>query len=99
MKITRLAHAAALAAAIVLAPGAVTMTASQAQAQQLRFMSCYQLWYARNVIYARRGYCFRTYRARRIFGRRCYPPYGRLQGWERRRVNRITRWEYRKGCR
>ncbi|MEJ2228623.1 MAG: YARHG domain-containing protein [Alphaproteobacteria bacterium] len=62
-------------------------------------MSCGELWYARNAIYADAGYCFKTRRARRVFGRRCYPPYGRLTGYEKRRVQRIERWEYRKGCR
>jgi hypothetical protein len=73
--------------------------AASAQAQSLRWMSCGELWYARNEIYADAGYCFKTRRARRVFGRRCYPPYGRLSRHERRRVSRIERWEYRKGCR
>ena len=30
--------------------------------------------------------------------RRCYAPYGRLRPWERRQVQRIQRWERRKGC-
>src|ERR1700682_5603994 len=47
-------------------------------------MSCDQLWHARNVIYARNGYCFRTPRALATFGRGCFPPYGELGGWDER---------------
>lgn len=60
--------------------------------------SCYDLWYARNAIYARQGYCFRTRRARRVFGARCYPPYGRLTAYQRRIVRAIRRAERRNGC-
>ena len=73
-------------------------TAPTATAQEYRYMSCGELWYARNAIYARRGYCFETARARSVFGRRCYPPFGRLRSWERAEVSRIQRWERRKGC-
>ncbi|MBU6526903.1 YARHG domain-containing protein [Methylocystis sp. MJC1] len=61
-------------------------------------MSCYDLWYARNAIYARNGYCFKTARARAEFGHGCFPPYGELRGWERRRVNELQMWEAQKGC-
>ena len=71
----------------------------KANAQSARYMSCGELWYARNAIYARQGYCFKTRRARNVFGRRCYPPYGRLSGSQQRRVNNIVYWERRKGCR
>jgi hypothetical protein len=69
-----------------------------AAAQPLRYMSCGELWYARNAIYAQSGYCFQTSRAIRVFGRACFPPYGRLSAYEQRRVNEITAWERRKGC-
>lgn len=69
-----------------------------ANAQPLRYMSCGELWYARNAIYAQNGYCFQTRRAIRVFGRACFPPYGRLSPYEQRRVNDITAWERRKGC-
>jgi hypothetical protein len=62
-------------------------------------MSCSQLWYERNAIFAQEGYCFQTPRAIRTFGRRCYPPYGRLNRWERDRVSEIKYWERVKGCR
>jgi len=41
--------------------------------QSYRCMSCDRLWYERNAIFARKGYCFRTRRAVRVFGYRCYP--------------------------
>ena len=62
------------------------------------YMSCNELWYARNAIYARNGYCFNTERARAVFGAGCFPPYGQLSGWERNRVNELQMWERRKGC-
>jgi hypothetical protein len=71
----------------------------QAQSQSLRYMSCQQLWYARNEIYAEKGICFKTKRARAVFGRGCFPPYGRLTPREQRRVSEIEQMEYRKGCR
>jgi hypothetical protein len=61
-------------------------------------MSCDELWYARNRIYARNGYCFQTDRARAVFGAGCFPPYGQLSGWEAGRVQEIQMWERRKGC-
>lgn len=70
-----------------------------AQAQSYQYMSCNQLWHARNAIYARQGYCFKTRRARQVFGPRCYAPWGRLTASQQRRVNRIVSWERRFGCR
>lgn len=61
--------------------------------------SCEDLWYERNAIYADKGYCFETQRARQTFGRGCFPPYGQLSPHEKRRVERIQRLESRLGCR
>lgn len=61
-------------------------------------MSCGELWHARNEIYARNGHCFTTARARSVFGPGCFPPYGRLRGWEKNRANEIQMWERRRGC-
>ncbi|MCQ0989336.1 YARHG domain-containing protein [Jiella sp. LLJ827] len=72
---------------------------SEAMAQRYRSMSCGELWYARNAIYADAGYCFESRRAIRTFGRGCFPPYGKLRPVERRQVEAIKRWERRKGCR
>ena len=77
----------------------LSATPEIAQAQSYRGMSCGALWYARNEIYARNGHCFKTRRGRQTFGRNCFPPYGRLSQWERRKVQRIIRAERRRGCR
>jgi YARHG domain len=87
------------AVGLTAATGMVVSGATPAAAQNYRSMTCRELWYERNRIYARSGYCFETRRARRVFGRGCFPPYGRLRRWERREVGRIERWEYRKDCR
>src|SRR5450756_489211 len=82
-----------------LAAEAIVLTLpTPASAQSPAYMSCDDLWYARNRIYARNGYCFNTERARAVFGAGCSPPYGRLSGWEKNRVNEIQMWESRKGC-
>ena len=61
----------------VLAAGLVPPAAAQDPAG----MSCNALWTERNSIYARNGYCFKTARARAVFGPGCFPPYGKLSGW------------------
>ena len=85
-------------AAAALSGFAALCTPAPALAQDPSAMSCDELWYARNEIYARRGYCFQTERAQATFGRGCFPPYGELGGWERERVNMLQMWERRKGC-
>jgi hypothetical protein len=87
------------AAPIAIGVGvAASVLSTPALAQDPAHMSCRQLWHARNAIYARNGYCFETARARAVFGRGCFPPYGELRGWERNRVGEIKMWERRKGC-
>ncbi|MGE3245286.1 MAG: YARHG domain-containing protein [Beijerinckiaceae bacterium] len=86
--------AVAVAAGFLASPAAVT----PASAQGYSNMSCSQLWYARNRIYADAGYCFNTARARRQFGAGCFPPYGQLNSWQRQRVNEIQYWERENGC-
>ncbi|MGE3832136.1 MAG: YARHG domain-containing protein [Parvibaculaceae bacterium] len=73
-------------------------TGGAAMAQSYGTMSCSQLWYARNAIYAQAGYCFQTARARAVFGAACFPPYGNLTAWQQREVNNIIAWERRRGC-
>ncbi len=68
------------------------------RAQDAAEMSCAALWHERNAIYARNGYCFNTDRARAVFGAGCFPPYGKLRGWEKGRVEQLQMWERRKGC-
>ncbi|WP_394708662.1 YARHG domain-containing protein [uncultured Cohaesibacter sp.] len=72
---------------------------SRAAAQGYQNMTCGELWYARNAIFARQGYCFKTARARQVFGPRCYAPWGRLTAGQQRRVDTIIYWERRYGCR
>ena len=63
-------------------------------------MSCRQLWVARNAIYKRNGYCFRTRRAINYFGNAgCWTRNPRLSRAEQRRVDAIRRVERAKGCR
>ncbi len=99
MKASRLGAIVPQLGALALAAVLQFAGTGGAAAQGLRGMSCSELWYARNAIYAEAGYCFKTRRARAVFGRRCYPPYGDLSRGERRRVRRIQHWEDVKGCR
>jgi len=61
-------------------------------------MGCYELWYARNAISAKKGYCFTKRKSINAFGKRCYPPYGELNRWETDEANNIRYWERRNGC-
>ena len=83
------------AAALLVLAGA----SGAAMAQSYAAMSCDQLWYARNSIYAAKGYCFKTARARAVFGPRCFAPFGKLNTGEQSQVNAIQGWERSKGCR
>jgi hypothetical protein len=47
----------------------VSYFSAAAMAQDAADMSCDELWYARNAIYARNGYCFQTPRAGKPSGR------------------------------
>ena len=82
----------------VIAVLAIAVAGQDASAQNLSRLSCGQLWYERNSIYAQFGYCFKTDQAIRTFGRRCHSPYGRLPGWAQSRVDEIQSWESRKSC-
>ncbi|MCC6000486.1 MAG: YARHG domain-containing protein [Pararhodobacter sp.] len=99
MRIRSLGATAAMAAALVFGGLMAASTPAAAQGSGYAQMSCGELWYARNLIYANRGYCFETQRAIRTFGPRCYPPFGRLNNAEQRRVAEIRRWERHRGCR
>ncbi len=91
----RLLRSAAVAA---VALGVLVEADGLAFAQNYAAMSCSQLWYARNAIYAANGYCFRTPQARAVFGPGCFPPYGRLSSYQQREVNQIIYWERVRGC-
>jgi hypothetical protein len=77
---------------------AIACVPVRAWAQDPATMTCEELWYQRNEIYARKGYCFRTERARAVFGPGCFPPYGQLSNWESRRVAELQMWERRRDC-
>ncbi len=87
-----------LATRAVLVPATLLLLGGAAVAQDYSDMSCDDLWYARNAIYADEGYCFKTDAALQEFGHRCYPPYGKLTRAEQARVNAIQTWESRYGC-
>lgn len=61
-------------------------------------MSCNQLWYERNAIYAQRGQCFKSQRAISVFGPRCYAPFGKLNSYQSSIVRKIRSIERSKGC-
>lgn len=62
-------------------------------------LSCAQLWHERNSIFAAAGYCFKSRRARRMFGTGCFAPFGKLHIGQRSTVSNIKRVERAKGCR
>lgn len=79
--------------------GALSNVAAQ---EGLSSMSCGDLWYRRNEIFARNSYCFKTDRALRVFGNQgCRfdvegdVPMSRA---EREEVEIIRAIERRKGC-
>ena len=84
--------------ALYMLPAIGLFVPTQAKAASYSNMSCYDLWYARNSFFANKGYCFESSRTVNTFGRRCYPPYGRLNSWESDQVSNIKYWERRKGC-
>ena len=93
-----LALGLALAGAVVLPAGARAGDDSGSGRDYYAGLSCSQLWYERNAIYARYGYCFESARARATFGRGCFAPFGRLPSNLRRVVNHIQGIERRRGC-
>ncbi|RUP00038.1 YARHG domain-containing protein [Hyphomicrobium sp.] len=59
---------------------------------------CGALWQARNAIFANKGYCFETSEAVALFGKGCFPPYGKLSAAEEADVQRIRDVEAHQGC-
>jgi YARHG domain len=79
---------------IALGAAVSTLVISQASAQ-----SCYDLWYARNKIYAENGYCFKTRLGRETFGNEgCFTSNPKLSEFEARDVKEIKREEKKRGC-
>ena len=71
----------------VLAPG------------ELSPLSCAQLWVARNEIFHRNGYCFKSRRGINFFGNAgCWTDNARLNGIEQTNVAQIKNWERNRGC-
>lgn len=61
--------------------------------------SCDDLWYERNAIFDRNGYCFKSARGKSVFDNSdCYTSNPSLSNSERNRVNEIKRLESRMGC-
>jgi hypothetical protein len=78
------------------------LSAAPAAAQDFWSLSCGDLWYQRNAIFARNGYCFKTDRGLRVFGN------ANCRFWveadvpmsrgERQQVEIIRDVERQKGC-
>jgi len=77
---------------------AMTVSLGPPPAAARQAPTCDRLWYERTAVYARRGKCFKDERALRVFGQRCFSPYGKLTFRDQRRVNDIARRERRMGC-
>lgn len=61
--------------------------------------SCWDLWYERNEIFDRNGYCFSTSLGKRTFNNAdCWTRNPDLSRWERNRVADIKAEERRRGC-
>ncbi|MBT3069421.1 YARHG domain-containing protein [Rhodomicrobium sp. Az07] len=92
-----------LSASIAAAVTATSLLATPAAfAQDYWSMSCGDLWYRRNSIYAENGYCFKTDRALRVFGNANCRFYVEadvpLSRDERAEIDMIRSIEARKGC-
>jgi YARHG domain len=78
---------------------AVAVAASTLMASQALAASCYDLWYARNKIYAENGYCFKTQLGRDTFGNEgCFTNNPKLSKYEARDVKEIKQEEKKRGC-
>ena len=92
------------ALALVAAAGACFdgQFAPAAAQDGLSSMSCGDLWYRRNEIFARNGYCFKTDRAIRVFGNQGCRFYVEadvpMSRAERDEVEILRAIERRKGC-
>jgi hypothetical protein len=73
-----------------------------AMAQNYWGMSCGDLWYQRNAIYARNGFCFKTERAISVFGNANCRFYNEgdvpMSSYERQQIQIIVSVERQKGC-
>jgi YARHG domain len=61
--------------------------------------SCYDLWYARNLIFAENGFCFKSQLGMDTFAQfECWTDAPKLTRAEQREVARIKAIEKRRGC-
>lgn len=61
--------------------------------------SCWDLWYERNAIYDRNGFCFSTQLGKQTFNNAdCWTKNPSLSSSEQRRVGQIKAEENRRGC-
>ncbi len=68
--------------------------------QHVEPLGCHKLWLARNEIFYRKGYCFKSEKAIRVFNNaNCTSPRVRLTALESRNKRTIRTWEIRKRCR
>ena len=85
---------------LCIATGSVTMSAASRAGDDSYYYerSCAQLWYEHNSIYASAGYCFKSQRAKRVYGTGCFAPIGKLHIGQKSTVRNIKRVERAKGC-
>jgi hypothetical protein len=97
MTISRLFSACLLGLTLSGALGALPVAA-----EDYWSLSCGDLWYQRNAIFARNGYCFKTDRALRVFGNENCRYWAEgdvpMSRAERQEVEYIREVERRKGC-
>ena len=78
---------------------ATVMAGLGAMTGQAMAASCYDLWYERNEIFDRNGYCFSTQLGRDTFDNSdCWTKNPKLTRAEQRRVEQIRQEERRRGC-
>lgn len=66
----------------------------------LASLGCEDLWVARNEIFHRNGYCFKTKRGQAFFSNSgCWTSNPSLSSIEQRNVASIQKWERNYGCR
>jgi YARHG domain len=85
---------------LFLGLAAIASTLILGASSPARAESCYDLWYARNLIYAENGYCFKTALGKQTFSDSydCYTSNPHLSKAERNEVASIKREERQRGC-
>lgn len=65
---------------------------------ELEQLDCWGLWHARNEIYARNGFKFKTANARAEFGTGGYTSHPELNSYEQRNIALIQQYEASAAC-